>query len=532
MQGLEGDTMRIVVMTTTTRKTLGVLAVALALTGSACFRSAPPSATPSGSPPATSAQPAEAPAEDAVPPEPAPEATPMPSGLAPLIEPWKGDLDGMVKRRVVRILTVQNPILYFVDRGRELGSTRDLATAFEKQLNDKLGRGLARVFVVILPVARNELIPRLLSGQGDIIAAGFAVTRERKEQVEFSQPMVTDVSNVLVTGPDTPPVASLDDLSGREVYVRPSSSYAEQLKVLNQRLKGAGKPSVRVRAADEVLEDGDILEMVSAGLVPATVVNSYVADLYVQVFPNLRKSPDVALETGGEIAWAFRKGSPKLAAAVNEFVGTHKQGSLAGNMLIKKYLKSNEWVKNARSAEDVKRFRAMVQIFRKYSTQYKFDYLLMAAQGYQESQLDQGRRSKVGAVGVMQVMPKTARDKSVAIPDIQKLDSNIHAGIKYNRWMVDHFFNEPGVTPLNRQLFALASYNAGPGKIASLRKEAAAQGLDPNRWFNNVELIAAKRIGRETVQYVSNIYKYYVAYQMVAQQSQARAKAKQGVKAR
>jgi membrane-bound lytic murein transglycosylase MltF len=266
--------------------------------------------------------------------------------------------------------------------------------------------------------------------------------------------------------------------------------------------------------------------MVSAGLVPATFVDSFMADLYTQVFPGLRKHPEVALSTGGEIGWAFRKESPRLAEVVNAFVRTHKQGSLAGNVVINKYLKTTRWVKNARSDEDMKRFRAMIDLFRKYSDRYEFDYLLMAAQGYQESHLDQSKRSHVGAIGVMQVMPATARDKAIGIPDIENLESNIHAGIKYNRWVADNFYNDPTINPVNRQLFAFASYNAGPGRVSRLRKEAAASGLAPNRWFNNVELVAAKRIGRETVQYVSNIYKYYLAYQMVQQQSEARQEAK------
>src|SRR5262249_7144039 len=163
---------------------------------------------------------------------------------------------------------------------------------------------------------------------------------------------------------------------------------------------------------------------------------------------------------------------------------------------------------NARSDEDRKRFTDTIQLFKKYSTKYDVDFMLMAAQGYQESGLDQSKRSRVGAIGIMQVMPATARDKSVNIPDIERLESNIHAGIKYTRWVVDNFYNEPGISPRDRLFFAFASYNAGPGKVASLRREAKAQGLDPNKWFNNVELVAAKRIGRETVTYVSNIYKY------------------------
>ena len=483
-----------------------------------------------GPEPAASASPSPAAVTQAAPEslEPAPEATPLPSGMARLVEPYQGDLDGMIKRRVIRVLTVQNPVLYFVDRGREVGITYESIKAFEKQLNDKLGNKIVMVYVVAIPVARGQLIPMLVAGRGDIAAAQLTVTPERKKQVDFSYPAATGVREVLVTGPGVTPVTSLADLSGREVYVRPSSSYAEHIATLNQRFAAEGKPPLKITPAPEILEDGDILEMVSAGLAPATVVDDLTADLYTQVFPNLRKHSDIA-SPPGDIAWAFRKNSPKLAAAVNAFAKGHRQGTLAGNVLINKYLKTTQWMKNARGDEDRKRFLAMINLFKKYGDRYDLDYLLLAAQGYQESQLDQSKRSRVGAIGVMQVMPATARDKAVNIRDIQNLENNIHAGVKYNRWMMDNFYKEPGLTRLDRGLFAAASYNAGPGKVASLRKEAKAQGLDPDKWFNNVELVAAKRIGRETVTYVSNIYKYYLAYQMMAQGQQARREAKAAV---
>ncbi|HOC41533.1 MAG TPA: lytic transglycosylase F [Thermoanaerobaculales bacterium] len=451
--------------------------------------------------------------------------TPLPAGMAPLLETFTGDLDGMVERRIIRVLTVQNPILYFVDQGRELGITYEAIKAFEKQLNTRLGNKVVTVHVIAIPVARDELIPRLIAGQGDIAAAQLAITPERQQQVDFAKPFVTGVREVLVTGPASPPVENLEDLSGKQVYVRPSSSYAEHLRKLNAHFEAAGKPPVTVLPAEEVLEDGDILEMVNAGLVPATVVDEYTADLYTQVFPGLQKRSDIASQPVA-FAWAIRKGSPQLAAEINAFVATHQQGTLAGNVVLNKYLKTTKWVKDAQSDEDRQRFLSMVELFKKYGDQYGLDYLLMAAQAYQESGLDQSKRSPVGAIGVMQVMPSTASDKAVGIPDIEKLESNIHAGIKYNRWMIDNFYNEPGVTPLNRGLFAFASYNAGPARVAGLRKQAAAEGLDPNRWFNNVELIAAKRIGRETVTYVANIYKYYLAYQLMAQQREAREQAK------
>jgi len=507
----------------------GLLVLILA-SASACGRREPSAdqaaATASPATAAASPQPAATmqAADDSL--EPAPDATPLPEGLAPLIEPFKGDLDGMLKRRLIRVLTVQNPVLYFVDRGREVGITYDAVKQFEQDLNKKLGNKVVALHVVVIPVPRDELLPRLVAGQGDIAAAALTVTPERLKRVDFSKPFAEDVREVLVTGPAAPEIGSIDELSGKQLYVRPSSSYAEHLKTLNARFAKEGKAPVQIDAADEVLEDGDILEMVNAGLVPATVVDSFMADLYLEVFPNLKKHEGIA-SPPGSIAWAFRKNSPKLAEAVNAFVRTHKAGSLAGNVLVAKYLKTTKWVTNARSDEDRKRFLSMIEVFKKYGKQYELDALLMIAQGYQESGLDQQKRSRVGAIGVMQVMPTTARDKAVNIPDIDKLESNIHAGIKYNRWVIDNFYKDTAITPANRQLFAFASYNAGPGKVASLRREAKAAGLDPDRWFNNVELIAAKRIGRETVTYVSNIYKYYLAYQLMTGLRQERQQAKE-----
>jgi membrane-bound lytic murein transglycosylase MltF len=502
-----------------------VPAAALALAALVCCGGGDRAATPAAAPTAAAAvAPAAAPTPEET-PEPAPEATPLPPGLAPIVAPFKGDLDGMIKRRMVRVLTVQNPVLYFVDRGREVGITYEAIQQFEDQVNKKLGNKVVTVHVIAIPVPRDELLSRLVAGEGDIAAAALTITPERRKLVDFSQPFASDVHEVLVTGPSAPEIRSLDELAGKEVYVRASSSYAEHLKALNARFAKEGKAPVKVIAADEVLEDGDILEMVNAGLVPATVVDSFMADLYVQVFPALQKHADIA-SPPTEIAWAFRKGSPKLAAAVNAFAKTHREGSLAGNVLVNKYMKTTKWVRNARSDEDRRRFVSMVDLFKKYGDKYDMDALLMIAQGYQESGLDQGKRSRVGAVGVMQVMPATARDKSVNIPDIDRLESNIHAGIKYNRWVIDNFYQDAAITPVNRQLFAFASYNAGPGKVASLRREAKASGLDPNKWFNNVELVAAKRIGRETVTYVGNIYKYYLTYQMMRDRGQDRQQAK------
>jgi membrane-bound lytic murein transglycosylase MltF len=286
---------------------------------------------------------------------------------------------------------------------------------------------------------------------------------------------------------------------------------------------------VSIEEAPENLEDEDLLEMVNAGLIKIIVVDNYLADFWKKVFEDLTVHDTVAVRTGGHLAVAIRKGSPQLAAGLNAIIDEYGLGTAFGNMMEKRYLQNTKFVKNATSEAERQRFLALVELFKKYSDQYGVDYLLMAAQGYQESGLDQGVKSPVGAVGVMQVMPATGKDLKVG--DISQLEPNIHAGVKYMRWVVDNYYKDEPMDSLNKGLFAFASYNAGPGRIRQLRKEAEKRGLDPNVWFGNVEQIASERIGRETVTYVSNIYKYYIAYRLVVAEKERRDAAKKALEA-
>jgi membrane-bound lytic murein transglycosylase MltF len=146
------------------------------------------------------------------------------------------------------------------------------------------------------------------------------------------------------------------------------------------------------------------------------------------------------------------------------------------------------------------------------------------AQAYQESRLHERARSHVGARGIMQLMPATAREMNVG--SILNTDSNIHAGVKYHKKLQEQYFNDESIDKEDRSLFIFAGYNAGPNRINRFRKIAKKRGLDPNKWFENVEVIAAEKIGRETVQYIQNIYNYYVAYTMMNIQNEAKLRAK------
>ncbi len=448
-----------------------------------------------------------------------------PSGSLPLqAGKWKGDLDGMVKRRTIRALVINSKTFYFLDKGRQYGASYEGLKAFEKELNKKLKTKNRKIQVYFIPVSRDQIIPALLDGRGDIAAANLTITPERQRQADFSTPIYGDASEIVVTGPSSPKIAAVEDLSGKEVFVRKSSSYHEHLERLNKRFREEGKPPVTLRPAPENLEDEDLLEMLSAGLLELLVVDNHKAQFWKQIFKNLTLHPEAAVNTGGKIAWMFRKGSPGLKKAVDAFVKTHGKGTSFGNQVIQRYLKSTRFVKNSTSEAELRKFRKMVTLFRKYGDKYDIDYLLVMAQGYQESQLDHSVKSKAGAIGVMQVMPATGKELDVG--DIHKLEPNIHAGVKYIRYMIDRYYADEPMDALNKGLFAFASYNAGPARVRELRKEAARRGLDPNVWFNNVEVVAADRIGSETVTYVSNIYKYYIAYKLVTENEAKRLRAR------
>ncbi|MEM6582699.1 MAG: transporter substrate-binding domain-containing protein [Pseudomonadota bacterium] len=444
-------------------------------------------------------------------------------GLFP--EPHTGDLDTMQELGVVRVLTVYSTGQYYIHRGEERGITKEIAILFERHLN-RDNKSNVKQRVLIVPVARNELIPALLDGRGDIIMANLSITPERQELIDFSDPISKPVSEVLVTGPSAPQLSSIEDLAGQVVHVRESSSYKESLDRLNAQFAEKGKSPVEIEPVSEFLEDEDLLEMVNSGLLPWAVVDNYKVHPWQEVFHNLTPRSDIVLNEGGRIGWGMRPDSPLLTEEVNAFVKTHKQGTLVGNVLFNRYVTNFDWEHNAFSEDDFARFQLLLEYFKKYGEMYEVDYLLAAAQGYQESRLDQGARSAAGAVGIMQLLPSTATDHNIAIADIDQAENNIHAGIKYLSFLRNRYFDEPDIDLTEQTLLALAAYNIGPSRMINLRNKAESKGYNNDIWFDNVELVAATHVGREPVQYVSNIYKYYVAYRGALRDVTMRRKAR------
>jgi len=452
--------------------------------------------------------------------EPPPESTPtleerLPEQLGILVQPAFGDLDAMVERRVIRVLVIPGGPQFFYYQGKPRGMITELLAMLQQELNASLGRRLDQVEIVPMPVSRDRLIPALLSGQADLVAADLTITEARSALVDFSVPFATGVDEIVVFAPDTgEDIRSIDDLSGRDVFVRKSSSYFEHLSRLNLDLHSRGMSLVNIVEANELLRVQDILEMVNAGLVEATVIDSHKATSWSQLLTEMVVREDLVLESGGEIAWAFRKKSPQFADQINEFARGHRKGTLLGNVLIERYLGNLKWVAGSTSDRAYERLRTLREHFQASAEETNIGWLMLVAQAYQESELDHSKKSPVGAVGLMQVKPSTAADKNVGIDDISAPADNIRAGALYMRFLMDRYFSGPEMDELQQWFFALAAYNAGPAKVRRLRKQAVAEGYDPNQWVDNVEVIAAKKIGRETVRYVRNVFKYYVAYQM------------------
>ncbi len=258
--------------------------------------------------------------------------------------PFTGDLDEMVKRRMIRVGVRFNRTLYFVDNGIQRGAVYEYLTMFEDTLNKKLRTGNLKVHVVFVPLRRDLLLLALVDGKVDLVAASLTVTPERRAIVDFSNPTARNVNEIVVTGPGAPTIVTLDDLSGQEVFARKSTSYYQSLLALNSRFQSKGLAPVAIHDLPEHLEDEDLLEMVNAGLIRIVVVDDYLATFWSKVFPHLIIHDDVALRTGGDLAVAFRKNSPKLAAEANDFIDKFGLHRAFGSVIRKRYLESTTFV--------------------------------------------------------------------------------------------------------------------------------------------------------------------------------------------
>lgn len=432
--------------------------------------------------------------------------------LSPLRnKPYVGDLDELETKGMVRVLVSADLGFYYIEDGKPKGIVAEMLYHFENILREKN----PFVNVQVIPVQRDELITSLEKGYGDIAVANLTITDKRLQIVDFSEPIIKNTKELIITNRSIEPITGIEQLSGKEVWIRASSSYFESVQRVNKELDELGLPPLHVNFVEESLQDYELMELVNQGYIQGTILDSHKAKIWIDVMTNIQIHTAFPLRENSRIAWALRKNSPKLKKEINQYVKIARTGTLLGNVIYQKYIDNTRWLGRALNPNKVDRAAKLAGVFEKYSSKYEFDPLMISAQGFQESGLDQSRVSHRGAVGIMQVLPSTARDKNVNIKNIHKVDNNIHAGVKYMRFIKDRYFNDPDITADNQIYFTLASYNAGPAKIRRMRTLAKEKGYNPNIWFKNVEIITRKYVSKEPVIYVANINRYFVIYKQL-----------------
>ncbi|GAA0772609.1 transglycosylase SLT domain-containing protein [Roseibium denhamense] len=443
---------------------------------------------------------------------------------ANLRKPFHGDFEDIQKRGYLRALVPFSKTFFFIDKGQQRGTSVDMMAEFKKFLDKRHGSKKFKNAIVLLPTPRENLFSDLAAGKGDIALGNLTITQERQKLVDFSDPIYNKAHEVPLTNDGFGALASADDLSGQDVHVRLSSSYADSLQKLNAKLKAAGKAPVNIVPVDEKLEDEDLLELVQAGTIPLIIIDEHKADFWMQILDGLKTHPDAAIRTDAQIAFAVRKDAPNLLAEMNAFAKTVEKGTLLGNIILKRYLTDAGYLKKLQSEDKATAFENLSGLFKKYGDKYSVDWLLIAAQSYQESRFDEKAHSNAGAVGLMQIKPSTAAGSPIEIKGVAtNPDRNVEAGVKYLTYLANTYFDDLKGDPANQLFFALAAYNAGPARFDKIRREAKNAGYDPDKWFGNVEWIVGRRISYEPVKYVGNIYKYYVIFSKEAERRQTGA---------
>ncbi len=443
-----------------------------------------------------------------------------------VLEQHTDDLDAMLKRKTIRVLVVNSKTFYGIEKGKKTGLYHNAIIALEKQINKNHPNKNKHIKtkLIPIPVTREFLIPALKAGYGDVAIASNTITKRRQEEVIFSAPFASGINEILVTNNALKGITSFEDLSGKEVYIKPSMSYLDSLLQVSETLVQKGLDPIVIKALPEDLESEDILELVNDGVIGITVMDDYKAKMWSVVYTSLNLHTDITFRENAELGLMLRKDNPQLLTELNKFIKTNKVGNSFSRVATEKYLHSKRYRKISKSGISKKKFQTLSQTFKKYAVEYELDPLMLMAQAYQESRLHERAKSHVGARGIMQLMPATAKEMNVG--SIYNTDANIHAGVKYHKLLKEHYFSDENIDKASRSLFVFAGYNAGPNRINKFRKIAKKRGLNPNKWFGNVEVIAAEKIGRETVQYIQNIYNYYVAYTMMNIQREAKLRAK------
>ncbi len=434
-----------------------------------------------------------------------------------------GDLPEMMKLHQIRVLVVPSRSTYFLDKvGEPRGIDYELLKGWEKMLNKGRKKGTPPISVIFIPVTLEELGDALLEGRGDI--AGITLlTPDRANEFAYATPIFENIQEVVVTRKGGLEISQLEDLSGHEVHVVSGSEQLESLADLNESFKKKSLASIKVVPAEPYMTDENLLEMINGGMISAAVVPDAFAKLWARVLKNLVVHENIPVTSGMKAAWAVRKENPELLAKLNEAIeSVLKKDKKAFQRDFNQYFKTTRWIDNP----FVKGSKfELADDFQREAAAFGMDWLQLMAQGFQESTLKNEAKSPYGAVGIMQVLPSTA--EWLGVSNYMEPQGNIHAGAKYMARLMKRYAKVPEITKDNRFFFALAAYNAGPGRVRKYRKRAPELGYDANKWFGNVERVSLRSGNLETVMYVRNILNYTMAYKSAYEQSLRRGDLKE-----
>ena len=428
---------------------------------------------------------------------------------------WTGSYSEMLQRGLIRIAVPYDRTVYMNDKGSPRGLAPEMAKGISKWLNAKYAGQLKgkSIVVKLIPVNSANLLTALTAGQADMAIGDLGLYEPVKNPHDYILNHGTKIwRELLISGPGSPEMRSPEDLSGQTVYGGRDTNFHVTLKELNQKLKREGKPLVNIVSPVGTLDGEDLLQMVDAGLIPFVIISDWKAKLWEPLYKRMVIHDDIFAQDVGWIGWAVRSSNADFNDVLNGFYDSTDFDHALAAYRNQEYKDHIQGLKDPIEKSAWARFESMRSLFDKYGAQYKLDPLFIAALGFQETLLNQNAVSKVGAIGVMQLMPATGA--SLGVGDIHLLEPNIHAGADYMNQLITKYFPDAQFDSDNRALFAIASYNIGPNNVAKARDEAKQLGFNPDQWFKNVEFIAAQRMGYEPMIYVRNVYKYFISYEL------------------
>ena len=395
-------------------------------------------------------------------------------------------------------------------KGKAIGVEAVRLRAFVDYLNQQQAKaGQKKIVLKLIPKAKDQLLSALARGEGDMVAPGELLGEVKAPDIVASHAIVAQVPMILVTGPKSSGYSSLDKLSGRTVVLPPGSAAGPALLKLNKQFAKHKQAPIKIEWVDPSLAVEDVLEMVQAGIYPATMVEKTIAERWATVMPKLQLASSVQLGED-DMHWFFRSSSGQLQATVDQFLKNHHTSSASQNVAFSKAYQRLYRVHQPLDEVGRQRLEKVRPTLQRYAKKHQFDWLGLAALAFKESTLNPAARGSSGGVGLMQITPGTAQ--RVGVSGIHQLDNNVQASARYLADLRRNYFSSPKLNERERLAFTLAAYNLGPERVEGLRAEALRRGLNPDQWFFQVERVAMETLGMGVVSYVNSVNKYFLAY--------------------